>query len=256
MKKNGNVPARADISQKKRDSEAREMFLMFKYIFATLAMIVGISIVLAVRKRGMTTVWFFENARLPLEIIFAFLSVVFAVCYFISKKKNIDQSKKIVTFSGLFTVSLLGFLLFLSYRYIDIVHDSGRIIAIIVATVLYFIYSTQNMLLFTVSLQSSLSVLGSALLGLYSDSTVAKTVVLVFTLLLITLGVYAFIKIFGNQSEHLKTFMKSSKLILNTAVNVIAVLVSYAFLGAVNYVIYSILALYLAIVVIPNIELV
>lgn len=253
MKKNKKILTNKERMQRIKEHQEHEMFLMFKYLFATIAMIIGITAVLTIRK-GMMAVGFYANAKLPLEITFAALSVVFAALCIILKYKKVDQTKRIINTFDLFAVSFSGFLLFFSYGFIDLEYDSGRIIAIIILTVLYFIYTTGNKLLFTVSAQSALSILGAFLLQMFNESLLAKITLLGVFVIVCSVGSWIYYISAVKNEKSSKKGLK--RLIVNTAVALACLIVSFFIPTAVTYVIYGILAVYLAIIVIPAIELV
>lgn len=254
MKKNKKILTSQEKMKRIKETEEREMFLMFRYLFATVAMIIGIMVVLSIRKQGVTTLAFYEHAKLPLEIVFGSLSILFAMVHVIMKAKNIDESKRMISSFDLLAVSLLGFLLFFSYGHIGVEHDSGRIVSIIVLTVLFFIYHTHNTVLFTVSAQSAFAVLSVALLGIFSGSVVIKTVIFSVAVLMSCVGVW-FLYIFVSK-QNKDSELKKTKLTVNTVLILIGLVVSFVLPGIANYVVYGILALYLAIAVIPAIEMI
>jgi hypothetical protein len=253
VKKNKKILTNKERIQKIKEQQEHEMFLMFKYLFATVVMIVGIMAVLTIRK-GMMAANFYENAKLPLEIVFGALSAIFAVLCIILKSKKVDQRKRVINTFDLFAVSLSGFLLFFSYGFIDLEYDSGRIIAIIVLTVLYFIYTTGNKVLFTVSAQSAASILGATLLQIFNVSLAVKISLFVFFVLVCSVGAWVY---YIGAVRNEKNGKKGQKrLIVNTVFALACLIVSLAVPAAVTYAIYGILAVYLAIIVIPAIEMV
>ncbi len=240
---------------KKTDAlSEHETLLMLKYLFATVAMIAGIMIILTIRRRGMNTFKFYTNLKLPLEIVTGTLSIAFACVHLILKKKGKLKTEKVINFFDLFALFAIAFALFFSYGYIDIVYDTGRIISVIVLTVLFFIYSTQNMLLFTISVQSALSILGVYLLKLFAFAMLVRLLILVCVLACVSFGAYAFLK-FAKGKHKSVDLTKKKRFIANTVMCVLALLSAFFAVSLLNYAVYAILGLYLAIVVIPAIEM-
>ena len=233
---------------RRKNAQARETLLMYKFLFAAVAMIVGIMAVMTIRKNGANTVGFLLNVQFPLTIVLGVLTVAAIVYYII--KRNSDESMRVVTSTSLVAVSFAAFCLSASYGYIDVLYDTWRIVAIIALAALYFVYHIYDTVFFVVSMQCAVGLLAVNVLSKASLSDAIRIVVGILTIAVCVIGAYLVLRAMNNTS-----LIKDYKLVIMSAIIIAGVLLSLFIPMITSYAIFSLLAVYVIIAVISTIEL-
>ncbi len=250
VKKNKKVISSKERELRRQRARAKETLLMYKFLFVTVAMLIGIAAVLTIRNNGAVTLSFLTHAQLPLVIVFAILTVAAAIWFVISKRKKLDESNRVITSTSMLAVAFSAFALMLSYSYVDMAYDTARIIALIVLAALYFVYHIYDAVFFTVSSQCALGVLALGILSKATLSTGIRIAVAVLVIAVCSVGAYLLHR-FLAKGEALKSY----KFYLMTAIIIAGALLSLFIPAISSYAVFALLAVYVIIAVISTIEL-
>ncbi len=248
VKKTKKVVSVKERELRRKEAQARETLLMYKFLFAAIAMIAGIMAVMTIRRNGAVTVGFLLNVQLPLTIVLGVLTIA-AIVYHIMKR-NSDESMRVITSTSLVAVSFAAFCLCASYGYIDVLYDTWRIVAIIALAVLYFVYHIYDTVFFVVSAQCATGLFAVNLLSKASLPDALRIVVGIFAIAACVIGAYLLLKAMNNTS-----LIKDYKLVIMSAIIIAGVLLSLFIPMITSYAIFALLAVYVIIAVICTIEL-
>ncbi|MBQ7820820.1 MAG: hypothetical protein IJ391_00865 [Clostridia bacterium] len=252
MKNNDRSAAYKEREQRRAAAQAREMNLMYKFIYITCAAILGVLAVLTIKKNGDFTVAFLTKAQMPIVVVCAVLTLAAAVYFVIQRKKGADEDSRVVTSTSLLAIAFGALVLFLSYSFIGLEYDTARIISLIVLAVLYFVYHIYNSVFFTVSVQCALGVLAVGVLSKTSVPTGLRAVGAVAAVVLCTVGAYILLRLISGKNA---SAVKDYKFYIMAAIVIAGVLLSLIIPAITTYAIFAILAVYVVNAVISTIEM-
>lgn len=251
MKSNDRSVMYKDREKRRAAAQAREMRLMYKFIYIVCVATLAVIAVMKIRENGVNTVNFL-NAQLPIVIGCAVLTLAAAVNLVIHKVRKINEEKRVVTSLSLLAIALGALLLFASYSFIDIGYDAARIVAIIAVALLYFVYHIYDTLFFTTSIQCALGVLAVSVLAKTSLHIALRVAGSVAVIVLCTLGAFLLARALANKDN---SVVKNYKFYIMSAIVIAGVLLSLAIPAISSYALFAILAVYVVNAVISTIEL-
>ena len=250
MKKEKKITSFKEREAKRQNAIAKETLLMYKFVYVTVAALLGIIGILAVRNNGMATVNFLLNIQLPLTVVFALLTIIAFVGFVICKTKKIDEHERVITSTSLVAITFIAFVLTFSYKYIDVYYDTWRIIALLALAALYFVYHIYDSLFFAISSQCAACVLAVNLLAKTTLPMYLRVIVAVIAIVLCTIGAYLLI-----DKADKKSIVKDYKFIIMTALVIACSFLALFIPAIISYAIFALLAVYIVISVISTIEL-
>ena len=242
-----------EIMARKEARSARETVAMYRYFVVTGLMILGIISVNFLCHGGVAGYQALKYGLTPAIIVFALLSA-FSVWYYIRQRKNgADESKKALT-STMLLVSSFVSLVYLASYIIDMGGELAdeRIIGIVAAAVLYFIYNIYETSFFVASAQLAIGIAAIDFCSNVAYSQTVRTVAAVAAIVVAVAGGIVSFKLLSRKSGNTDGQVK---LYIMSAIVIAAVLLSLFVTGISTYATFTLVAAYLVIAVISTIEM-